>query len=190
MFKKSITPYPNFEIIKPCNTFFGNNINVDIRGYFNFNLPWWKIKNKACGEFSIEDNASFIVDGLFNAHSRCSFIINKGATLHIGSGYINMNSKIRCRNSVTIGNGVMIGENVYIRDSDAHTISGSKNSTSAPVVINDHVWIGSNVTILKGVTIGSGSVIGAGSVVTKSIPDKCLAVGNPARVIRENIEWS
>ena len=53
------------------------------------------------------------------------------------------------------------------------------------VTICDNVWIGENVTICPGVTIGENSVIGAGAVVTKDIPANCIAVGNPARVLRE-----
>lgn len=55
---------------------------------------------------------------------------------------------------------------------------------SSPITIEDNVLIGSRCIILKGVTIGARSVIGAGSVVTKSIPEDCIAVGNPARIIR------
>ena len=55
---------------------------------------------------------------------------------------------------------------------------------TAPVTIEDDVWIGANCQILKGVTIGVRSVIGAGSVVTKSIPADCIAAGNPCKVIR------
>lgn len=55
----------------------------------------------------------------------------------------------------------------------------------APIEIGDDCWIGGNVTILPGVTIGSGSTIGAGAVVTKSVPPRSLAVGNPARVVRQ-----
>ncbi len=51
--------------------------------------------------------------------------------------------------------------------------------------INDNVWIGGSVTILGGVTIGEGAVIGAGSVVTRDIPARTIAVGNPCRVLRE-----
>ena len=58
-----------------------------------------------------------------------------------------------------------------------------------PIIIEDNVWIGENVTILKGVRIGKGSVIGAGSLVCKDIPDGSLAVGSPAKVIKENITW-
>lgn len=55
---------------------------------------------------------------------------------------------------------------------------------TAPVTIENDVWIGANCQILKGVTIGARSVIGAGSVVTKSIPADSIAVGNPCKVIR------
>jgi acetyltransferase-like isoleucine patch superfamily enzyme len=53
---------------------------------------------------------------------------------------------------------------------------------SAPIVIEEHVWIAGNVTVLPGVTIGARSTIGAGSVVTRNIPPDVLAFGNPCRV--------
>lgn len=56
------------------------------------------------------------------------------------------------------------------------------------VTIGDNVWIGGNVVINPGVIIGNNCVIGSGSVVTKNIPDNSIAVGNPARVIREITE--
>lgn len=60
---------------------------------------------------------------------------------------------------------------------------------SAPVTIEDNVWIGANVTILPGVVVGRGSVIAAGSVVTKSVPPNSLVAGVPAKVIKEQINW-
>ena len=54
-----------------------------------------------------------------------------------------------------------------------------------PITIGDNCWFGANVTVMPGVKIGSGCVIGAGSVVTKDIPDNSLAIGVPARVIKE-----
>ena len=53
-----------------------------------------------------------------------------------------------------------------------------------PVKICDGAWLGGGVIVLPGVTIGRNSVVGAGSVVTRSVPDNCVAVGNPCRVIK------
>ncbi|HMG07758.1 MAG TPA: DapH/DapD/GlmU-related protein [Mucilaginibacter sp.] len=65
--------------------------------------------------------------------------------------------------------------------------------TTAPIVIEDEAWIGANAVLTAGVTIGKHSVIAGGAVVTKSIPAYCVAVGNPARVIKkydfEREEW-
>jgi len=57
--------------------------------------------------------------------------------------------------------------------------------TTAPIVIEDEVWLGANVVVVAGVTIGKHSVVAAGAVVTKSIPPYSVAVGNPARVIKQ-----
>ena len=56
---------------------------------------------------------------------------------------------------------------------------------SAPITIEDDVWIGAQCVILKGVTIGARSIIGAGSVVTKSISPDCIAAGNPCKIIKK-----
>jgi acetyltransferase-like isoleucine patch superfamily enzyme len=55
----------------------------------------------------------------------------------------------------------------------------------APVVIEEDCWLGTGAIILPGVRVGRGSIIGAGAVVTKDIPPLSLAVGVPARVVRQ-----
>lgn len=92
--------------------------------------------------------------------------------------------------SARIGNNVKSGGCVLITDTDAHPMdyvarrSSNDGTKSAPVVIEDDVWVGAHCIILKGVTIGARSIIGAGSVVTKSIPADCVAAGNPCKVIK------
>ena len=115
--------------------------------------------------------------------------MNRGATLLLGGGYVNHDLRLSCFESITIGKGVVISENVTIRDSDDHTIVGSDKPMTQPIVIGDHVWIGMNVTILKGVTIGSGAVIAAGAVVSRNVPANALAGGVPARVIKTEVSW-
>ncbi|MFW5525562.1 MAG: DapH/DapD/GlmU-related protein [Prevotella sp.] len=61
-----------------------------------------------------------------------------------------------------------------------------KISSRGKIVIGDNVWIGDKATVLAGVHIGEGVVIGANSVVTHDIPPYCVAVGNPATVIKKN----
>ncbi|MGB0371585.1 MAG: acyltransferase [Opitutales bacterium] len=120
----------------------------------------------------------------------CSFIIshdlgNPKPVLKVGAFcYFNRGVILDVSEQLLVGEGVMIGPNVYITDHD-HSLEGERSVLkSEATVVEKRVWIGANACVLKGVTIGEGAVIGAGSVVTKSIPPYTVAVGNPARVIR------
>jgi acetyltransferase-like isoleucine patch superfamily enzyme len=73
-------------------------------------------------------------------------------------------------------------------DDDGHGFGAPPYS--APIAIEDDVWIGCRATILKGVTIGKGSVVAAGAVVTKSCPHHSLIGGIPAKIIREGVVWT
>jgi acetyltransferase-like isoleucine patch superfamily enzyme len=129
------------------------------------------------------------VDRSFTVYSGARIYLNNNSTLRLGSGYINHNVNISCFQRIDIGDGVVISENVSIRDSDNHEIVSSAQPPTQPIKIGNHVWIGMNVTILKGVEIGDGAVIAAGAVVTRNIPGNCLAGGVPARVLKENVAW-
>lgn len=139
--------------------------------------------------FTVWDHASLIIGGNFTFYTGCRVVVDEGAKLELGSGYMNSNSSIACFKNIKIGHNAAIADNVIIRDSDNHCILDDRHIESKPIVIGDHVWIGTNVIILKGVTIGDGAIIAAGAVVNKDIPPKTLAVGVPAKVIKENVEW-
>jgi acetyltransferase-like isoleucine patch superfamily enzyme len=103
--------------------------------------------------------------------------------------FINYGSSIAARTSVKIGSYCHLGHYTFVMDNDQHDIiRHTELPNSEPVVIEDHVWIGSRAVILPGVRIGSHAVIGAGSIVTKDVPPRCVAAGNPARVLRHLTE--
>ncbi len=114
--------------------------------------------------------------------------------LTIGKGVsFNYRCHISVINEVTIEDHVMFGSNVLVTDSSHGIIDKSilmipvserKLFSKGSVRICENVWLGENVCVMPGVTIGRNSIIGAGSIVTKSIPENCLAVGNPAKVIK------
>lgn len=89
---------------------------------------------------------------------------------------------------VTIGDDVQIGPNVQLLTA-THPIDPQprreKWEAAEPITLEDNVWLGGGVIVCPGVTIGENTVVGAGSVVTKDLPADVVAVGSPARVIRE-----
>lgn len=136
----------------------------------------------------MDPNSKIISTKKFDFMYGCDIILFKGAELHLGASYINSDAKIRCHKFISIGDNCAISHDFTVMDSNVHFLNGSKKTEG--VIIHDNVWIGTRVTILSGVEVGRGSVIAAGSVVTKSVPENVVVAGNPAKVIKENIEWS
>jgi acetyltransferase-like isoleucine patch superfamily enzyme len=153
----------------------------------NCNFSYNRIMhNVTPGSLNITNGSSMNVD-YFTFHIGCTISVNGGGNLTIKSGYMNQNGQIDCYESIYIGENVKIGPNVVIRDSDNHLIIREGGTVSAPIRIEDNVWIGLNSVILKGVTIGEGAIIGAGSIVTRDVPPHALAIGVPAKVIKKDI---
>ena len=110
----------------------------------------------------------------------------KGA-LRIGNNvFFNNWCTVTCQESITIGDGTVVGPGVAIFDNDhdynAECMTG--HYVTSPIVIGRNVWLGANVTVTRGVTIGDNAVIAANAVVTSDIPANCIAGGVPAKVIR------
>lgn len=114
-----------------------------------------------------------------------------GKNCHFGD-----NVHVAAAERVTIGDDCLLASKIFISDSSHGNYSGVNCSSpdtdpntrplhTAPVSIGKRVWIGENVCILMGVSIGDGCVIGSNAVVTKSIPANSIAVGSPAKVIKQ-----
>jgi acetyltransferase-like isoleucine patch superfamily enzyme len=122
-------------------------------------------------------------------------IIEKGAVFSVGDNVGMSNCTIYCRQSISIGNGTLIGTDCKIYDSDFHSTNHADRAARpeipgkcAPVEVGNDVFIGTGSIILKGVKIGDRSVIGAGAVVSTSVPSDELWGGNPAKKIRSLLE--
>ncbi|WP_432984337.1 sugar O-acetyltransferase [Dactylosporangium sp. CA-233914] len=89
---------------------------------------------------------------------------------------------------VTIGDDVQIATNVQLLTA-WHPVDPQQRrdkwEAASPITIGDNVWLGGGVIVCPGVTIGDNTVVGAGSVVVKDLPANVVAVGNPARIVRE-----
>ena len=128
-----------------------------------------------------------------------------GGKIIIGNyAKIGERNVINAVESITIGNYTAMAEDVHVTDNNNHPVNPLyrkymrmcrdmeprywRHSAHSPVLIGENCWIGRNVSIMKGVCIGDNTVIAANSVVTKSIPANCIAAGNPAKVVKTNIE--
>ncbi len=103
--------------------------------------------------------------------------------------YVNRHTMFDAHQRLQIGRDCMIGPFCYFTDAN-HGLAAERPvqeqpMTPSPVVVDDEVWIGAGVIVLAGAHLGRGAVRGAGSVVTGDIPPYTVALGRPARVIRE-----
>lgn len=118
----------------------------------------------------------------------------------IGNGNIFMNDfNIQAvkNSSIKIGSDCIISWNVKILSGNSHSIFDLKNkkkyineNRKQVIEIGNHVWLGMDVSILSGTELKKGSIVGAGSVVTgRKFPSNCIVAGNPAKIIKKDVDW-
>ena len=126
------------------------------------------------------------------AHIMPPFHCDYGYNIEVGENFFaNYNLTVLDVGKVRIGDNAQIAPNVSIYTAGHPVHPDSRNSGyeyGIGITIGDNVWIGGNACILPGVTIGNNVVIGAGSGVTRDLPDKVIAAGNPCRVVRQITE--
>jgi maltose O-acetyltransferase len=115
--------------------------------------------------------------------------VDYGYQIHIGARtFINYGAVLLDVAPISIGEDVQMGPNVQLL-TPTHPLEAelrrAKWEAAKPITIGNNVWLGGGVIVCPGVTIGENTVVGAGAVVTKDLPANVLAVGNPARVIRQ-----
>lgn len=128
-------------------------------------FSWYRI-----GDTTYQIDSQHIEGGVYCRHSFATIL----SAQRIGKNFSH-------RHSTTLGNKV---DTIMIKPDG--TIIKNIIGNNSPI-IGDNVTLGANVVIIGDITIGNNVIVGAGSVVTKSIPDNCIVVGNPARILRQNI---
>lgn len=139
------------------------------------------------GELKIGDGTKI---GAFSRLIISTSFNNLGEYIHIGKHVgIGEFSRLGGSGGLSIGDDTIIGQYFsahpenHMFEGEAQLIKEQGTQRSA-IAIGSNCWIGAKVTVLAGVYIGNNCIIGAGSVVTKSVPDNSVAVGNPAKVIK------
>lgn len=153
------------------------------RGVPHGELPWMRgHRPRIVNRGEVRVGSHLRVDGL---QTPAEFGATRGASLIIGD-YVRIarGAVVLARHHIEIGDRVRIGEHAAVLDSNIHRIEEGDEPKSAPVVIDDNVWLGRNSIVLPGVEIGAHSVVAAGAVVTESVPPRTLVAGVPARPIR------
>ncbi len=143
----------------------------------------------------VDKGGKIIFSGTAQFSSGISIRIGPNGRLNIGNNFAaNKKCSLLCDGNMRIGNDVLLGWEVNIRDSDGHVIYDNitkiKNPIQKNVTIGNHVWIASYVDILKGTEIMDNSVIAYKScVLSKFDKSNCIIGGYPAKILRENINW-
>lgn len=172
--------------LKRKKVVFGNNLTINgkLRFYGN-------------GKCFIGNNVKINSEPVANPTSggyMTSINVYDGAVLKIGNNVGISHTAISAIECIEIEDNVLIGSNCMIADTDFHPLDADirrenpndlSATKSAPIKIENDVFIGARSIILKGVTIGEGAVVGAGSVVTKDIPAGEIWAGNPAKFIKK-----
>lgn len=133
----------------------------------------------------LEVLGSFGADSSIMPRLQCDY----GYNVRIGSNtFINYDAVLLDVATITIGDDVSIGPRAQlltpVHPMDDHEARRQRWESAAPITLGDNVWLGGGVIVCAGVSIGADTVIGAGSVVTRTLPARVFAAGNPCRVIR------
>lgn len=173
----------NVRLLSPANIQLGEQVYLDSQVYLN-GLP---------GGISIGQGTSLMHGTIFHVFNYRNM---PQAGIWVGKNcFFGEYTCIRGQGGVRIGDGVYTGTQVQIAAvnhvyADPDKFIKDQGITAEGITIEDDVWLGSNVVVVDGVTIGKGCVVGAGAVVTKNLPPYSIAVGVPAKVVKDRREMA
>lgn len=187
--KKTILEGKSALLIRPYSIIDAHkSANINIQGRPEFGYKKYK-GSRLETSLWMDENSSISIGNTHIYHG-CDIQIFKNAKLSLNAAVMNRNAQIICQEEITIGERCLISRDVVIRDNDGgHKILTDGYKKSAPVHIEDNVWIGQGAMILKGVTIGEGSIIGAGAIVMTNVKPHSLVMPDAARTFMKDVYW-
>lgn len=146
--------------------------------------------SKYCSRFLMGAGSILEIKNKCDLKEGCDIQIYKNGKMVIEDMHSNIDLEVSCGHYIDIKSDVTIGRHVRIKDYNGHKVSCNCYPYSAPIVINDHVWLCTGCTINPGVNIGKGAVIADNSNVISDIAPKTFNQGNPSKILHTNIEFT
>ena len=182
----------NKKIMAHQNTLINGVEKIKINGDLNIGVEYVGFSKKSdVTMLNVQGELSFKKG--YSIGRGCIFDIGENAVVQFGKGgYITANSRFIIMNKLIIGDDCAISWDCEFLDNDFHQISyENKKIRPKEIVIGNHVWIGAGVKVYQGTTIADGCVIASNAVVRGVFLEKNTIIGgNPARVIKHNVNWS
>ena len=160
--------------------------------------PFLNPAESRANRFRMLKNSSVRLNGHVNIGEGFYISLRENSEFRIGDRvYIGKRFYCAIKTGISIGSNCLIGDDVRLIDYDGHQVKSlnqedleiNLGGQSGEISIEDNCWIAWNVMITKGVTIGRGSIVASNSFVTRSVPPNSLVMGNPARVVKEDVSW-
>ncbi|MEN0054755.1 MAG: acyltransferase [Mucilaginibacter sp.] len=179
-------------VLSSSNTYVEGMANIKSGGTLKIGL-------KKLG-FTFKKDATYLnirgklnIRGDYSIAKGCRFDIGPQGVVNIGSGgFINANSLLIIMHKLTIGDDCSISWNTQFLDDNFHQLEyeGKKDDKNNEIAIGNHVWIGCNCFFYKGSRIPDNCIVAANSVVKDAFyEENTLIGGNPAKVIKRNVNW-
>lgn len=186
----------NYIIVAKNYNPFVKKTTVEFHGYNNV----FFVANKSkigVGDIRFYDSQGMVIINKNSRHKNWFTVWMHSPRSCVYWGKDSTSSGVTCvtndSKGIFVDDDCMVAANTWIRCSDMHDIfdldSNEVINNAADVFVESHVWIAQESLILKGAKIKSGSIIGARSLVTGEIPRFSLAIGSPAKVIKQNVSW-
>lgn len=161
---------------------------IILHGDLKLNMPEMAYTYKY-GYLAMRGNSQLTINKSCELLEGFDVQIHDGGHLLIDAFHANIDLEISCGNQTELRGTVVAGRHVRIKDFNGHQVSYEGYPVSAPILIDNHTWLCTGVSINPGVHVGSGAVVSDNSCVVNDVEPNTFVQGNPAKVVRSNIEF-